>query len=184
MHTKPGHWQNDVKTKWNNNAITDIENEKADVKQKEAQVIEALLISGGIAQAGSENGKSSPPVLSATMRAKLYSGACNRGDVLKIFVEQIGTVEYEDVAQSAKQVEEFVKELVALKLIASVKYKSPPCIPGSIVSKTFQGALGKELAINTYNMTKEYSKNLVSVWDLDELIFLKADAFDSIGTPD
>ena len=32
-------------------------------------------------------------------------------------------------------------------------------------------------------MTKEYSKNLVSVWDLDELIFLKADAFDSIGTP-
>ena len=147
-----------------------LKNEKAEVKQKEAQVIEALLISGGIAQSESENGKSSPPILSATMRAKLYSGARNRGDVLKIFVEQIGTVEYEDVAESVKQVEDFVKELVALNLIASVKYKSPPCIPGSSVSKTFQGALGKELAINTYNMTKEYSKNLVSVWNLDELI--------------
>ena len=89
---------------------------------------------------------------------------------MKIFVEQIDTVSTR-CCESVKQVEDFVKELVALNLIASVKYKSPPCIPGSIVSKTFQGALGKELAINTYNMTKEYSKNLVSVWNLDELIF-------------
>ena len=97
------------------------------------------MISGGIAQSESENGKSSPPILSATMRAKLYSGARNRGDVLKIFVEQIGTVEYEDVVESVKQVEDFVKELVALNLIASVKYKSPHASQVASLVKLFKG---------------------------------------------
>ena len=159
----------------------ELRNEKAQVKRKEAEVVAALLMSGGLGQISPEtSGKVSPPALTAAMKMKI-AGCNNSGDILKLFVEQIGTVEFEDILTSVKQVESFVADLLSNKLISSTP--SPDAISGSIVSKNFQGLLGKELAINTYNMKEEYGKNLVSMWNLDELVLLKADAFDFIGTP-
>jgi hypothetical protein len=138
-------------------------------QMREAEAIAALV---GASVAGGIKSKS---IAKMIPRRK-------RGDIMKMFVNHVGTVELDEVMLAVRHVEKYVSELITAGCLKSSD--SPPRLLGSVVSAKFQGALGKHMAVNSYYYSTAYDQeNLLSAWNLDERVFLRDDAIAQIGTP-